>query len=184
MNNFARARGLGKWGEKHVIKHLKSKPFLHSIEDVSEVEHWQKKGVDIVVSDFDPVTRANRKWTADIKMDRMIHRTNNLFIETMSSEKVMGNMVTSSADYFLYLDPFNCKLYTINREKMLQYWQDNQQTLPVKQVGNKERITKGFLISTEDIVSFCLATVEDIFIEGARKNKVEQPPTPEEPLPF
>ncbi len=177
MPSFARARGLGKWGEKHVIAHLRN---LYEVKDVSEVEEYQKKGIDVLVSGptCDP-------WTADIKMDRMIARTGNLFIETMSSEKVMGNMVTSSADYFLYLDPFNCKLYTIDRKKMLDFWVKNQKDIEVKKVGNKDRLTQGFLITTELITSIGLANVEDIYIEGARNNKIEAPVANEPgPLPF
>lgn len=142
------------------------------------MESWQKKGVDIVYTLADG---QETKVTADIKMDRMIARTGNLFMETMSSEKVMGNMVTSEADFFIYLDPFNCKLYWIQRKKILDFWLKNQTSLPVKQVGNKDRITKGFLITTEAIVDMGLATVEDIYVEGARKNKIE---ATIEPLPF
>jgi hypothetical protein len=181
MSNFARARGLGKWGEKHVIAHLRANPVIEEVEDVSEIEKWQKQGVDIVYTLADG---QGSQVTADIKMDRMIARTGNLFLETMSSEKVMGNMVTSSADYFLYLDPFGCKLYTIERKKILDFWLANQESLPVKQVGNKERITKGFLIKTDDIVSKGLATVEDIYVEGAKNNKIDPPAAKEIALPF
>ena len=124
-------------------------------------------------------------WTADIKMDRMIARTGNLFLETMSSEKVMGNMVTSAADFFLYLDPFNCKLYTIDRKRILEFWLKNQKDIPVKTVGNKDRLTQGFLMTTELIIQTGLATVEDIYIEGARNNKIEKPEAPvDKSLPF
>lgn len=165
-NNFARAKGLGKWGEKQVINHLMSKPGTIMVNDVAEDKEWQNKGIDIVVTD------KTGEWTADVKLDRMIARTGNLFIEIMSSDKTMGNMVTSSADYFLYLDPFNCKLFTINRQKLFDFWHDNQKDIVTKEVGKSERKTKGFLITVELIQEIGLAIVEDIYVDGARKNKI------------
>ncbi len=163
--NFARANGLGKWGEKQVIAHLISSGL--KITDVSEDEAWQVQGVDIIVNE--PIYGGMFKvWHADIKLDRMISRTGNLFIETLSGRNILGNMITSSADYFLYLDPKNCILYKVDRKKIFDYWQENQQTIEVKRVTNStKRVTEGFLITTAHIQELDIATAEHIYVEGA-----------------
>lgn len=93
---------VGKYGEKLVKAHLLELPEHVELKDVTADMEWQRRGVDFLWT-FS-VNGEYKTLKLDAKADEKMHNTNNVFIETLSSEKKLGCFLTSEADFFLMVD--------------------------------------------------------------------------------
>lgn len=156
--NFARQNGLGKWGEGRVVKYLEGKGW--KVTDVSSDKEYQKKGIDLLLE------RGEEEFSVDVKMDMLHHRTGNLFIETLSSDKskTKGCALTSAADHFLFYDPFGQKLFFVNLKKIRSFYELNGESIAqaTKKVKNDGYYTEGFVITPELLIAADIATVEEL----------------------
>ena len=163
MSNFARSKGLGKWAESQVKRHLSEKENYIHIIDVSEDAAMQKHGVDFIwIKKEDAFAKS---YLVDVKLDRLISRTGNIFFETLSGKDIIGNLLTSIAETFMYLDPFGKELYYIDVNNLRSWWLLGHDDVEIKTVRNNDRLTQGFCVKKEDIVKMGFGHVEPIVIE-------------------
>lgn len=147
-----------------MIKHLEKSSGIDYIEDVSDKKEYQKKGIDIIIHLADG---QDSQWTADVKLDRKIKFTGNLFIETKSTEKKPGCLLTSEADSFLYLDPSAGKLYYIPVRPLVEFYNTHYEEIKpyLKKVKNENYESEGFCITPEALAVMVDSQEESIAIQ-------------------
>lgn len=162
--NFARQRGLGKWGEKQIKEYLKKRKDTIEVFDSSEIATAQPHGVDFVW--LVQRSGAMKSILVDVKMDMLFHRTGNLFIETKSSKNKDGCLLTSSSELFLYFDPFGGHLFFVEIEPLRNWFEKNKKQIKkdgyMKTVKNEGYESEGFVITPELLSSLGFCTEETI----------------------
>tara|TARA_E500000305_G_scaffold65974_2_gene52480 strand:- start:410 stop:826 length:417 start_codon:yes stop_codon:yes gene_type:complete len=77
------------------------------------------------------------KGLIEVKADRMVHKTNNWFIEFNYKDKPSGYL-TSKSDYYCLVDTYNCDYYLVKIDDLIDicstinvsvYGGDNKQSL-------------------------------------------------------
>lgn len=136
---------------------------------------FQKEGVDFVwvirCDDADGNPDGIRSLLIDVKMDRLFHRTGNLFLETKSSKNKDGCLLTASADVFVFYDPFGKNLFLLNVQAAKEWIEWNADGYERKKVKNEGYVTEGYAIPVQVLI-------DELVVE--KEEMVET----KEPLPF
>ena len=153
---------LWKQGEKAVYTHLRAKKNIVEVKDLSEVKWWQSMGIDalMIYESEDGILYSS---FFDVKTDFQMHKSNNFFIETNSSEEKAGCMLTTKAEYFLYYDPILWKLYHLPIYPLRQRYKRKGISKKHLSVTNKTYTWEWILISLDELMEILpTMEVEDI----------------------
>lgn len=118
--DFKEQNELGKVGEAIVFKHLRNKTTTVGVIDISLEKRFQALGIDWLWIYENASTGILHTTFFDVKTDYYSHRNDKLFIEISSSvgtgadkKFVDKGILSTKAEYFLYLDPVLGRLFHI-----------------------------------------------------------------------
>ena len=145
-NMFERDLERGKRGEKIVKKYLELKGCV--VEDVSDNPEYQGKDIDFLV---------NGK-TVELKTDYIIHKSNNLFLETRyyytkdtphvkAHTVVKGYLGTSEAEYLAYYDIVWDRLYIYKFDDIKNYVINMYKTIPLRVCNDGYKRVEGYCLN-------------------------------------
>jgi len=152
----------GKRGEEAVINHLSKKEETVDIADLSEHKEFQALGIDAQWIYENPRTNVIYSTFFDVKTDFNVHKTDKLFIETISTDKNKGCMLTTKAEEFMYFDPILGKLYRVPIFPLREWYNKYGRSKEIKEVVNKNYISEGFLMSLEELRDLFCVEAEDM----------------------
>jgi hypothetical protein len=142
--DFSEQRIIGKKGEEILDQWLKQN---YQVSDVSEVEKYQKMGIDRVLTRPDGTV-----IMVEYKFDVASARTGNLFFETVSvdTKNIPGWGWSSQADYWVFLFP-NLEVLIIEPSKLRHLVWTLRTLLSEKKIPNKNYHTWGIPIPLEKV---------------------------------
>jgi len=121
MDDFLKDLQRGKQGEAAVITALAARG--HIITDVSDIREYQRKDIDLIVSNNGAST------TLEIKTDTASENTGNLFIEYTNlnnrSHSYKGWYCYCEADYMCFYQENLKKAHIISRYDLIQTIENN-----------------------------------------------------------
>ena len=140
----------GKIGEKVIISLLKYEYIDCDFIDVSEVEEFKRKDIDLIKVD----KNTGKRETIEIKCDETNYKTWNIFAEFCSCKRLgtPGWLLKSQADYICYCFTKRGVYFLIPREVLLDMIQIY--TFRIGEAYDKFKTSQGYLIPISMIEAF------------------------------
>lgn len=154
IHEFNKSIKIGEYGEELIKEYLKNNYRVKSFEDVSHIERYQNRDIDLIVNFIDGTACA-----VEIKTDT--YTSGNIFYETMSNieHNVAGCMVISKADYLFYYFTETRELYILDFDKYRMWFKENKHNFCRKLLKNKNKAGTGTYTSEG-------YTIPKIFLEN------------------
>lgn len=116
----------------------------HTIKDVRDILEFRKRDIDFIIDEYE----------CEVKTDRRIAKTNNLFIETESvsykTNKISkGWFDYCEAEYLFYLDWENKILYIYKFDDIKEYIRDNW--VPIRECKDTYKIVRGYCLNKDAV---------------------------------
>lgn len=153
-NNWSELKKIGEQGEQAAINLLKR--YSVSVEDVSDNSAYYDKDIDLLC-----VNRFGNSYSVEVKWDKRIAATGNMFIELFAG-KNDGWFKKCEADYLFYGDSNNQCFYILEYKELRQYINDNisafkQVSCPDYKDGKLLKYVSGLLVPVSSLMgqAFC-----------------------------
>lgn len=137
----------GEWQLKQHFRRLGA-----TVTDVSDNPSYWKKDIDLLVE------QDGKNFSVEVKWDRVISRTGNLFIEMLSDidRNKAGWFMFCEADYLYYGDAVNKKYYIFDFPKLKKYVLENKQKFTERCAadfhnGEIRKRSCGYIIPVEEL---------------------------------
>ena len=146
IHDFAEDNAIGKRGEK-IFSDFMSRIGI-KFTDVSEDENYQSDDVDFLVSS----KKLGRDVGVEVKNDRWIHRTGNVFFETVSNVDfdTQGCFSKSKADFMAIVSEDEHSIYFIKMVPLREFVEKNMNSLTkIERVSGSN--SSGYLIPLSEI---------------------------------
>lgn len=160
--DFDKQNKLGKLGEKAVFQYLSDKSETVEIVNLSENSDFQALGIDAQWIYEIPRTGILYSTFFDVKTDFKVHKTGNLFIETVSTDKNKGCLLTTKAEEFMYYDPILGKLYRVPIAPLREWYDKYGSSYEKVSIKNKTYSSEGFLMKVSKLQDLFFIEPEDI----------------------
>lgn len=114
----------GKRGERIFASFLKQRGY--KFEDVSENKEYQDDDIDFVVE-----TKLGRKVSFEVKNDSLIHKTGNIFFESISNvdHNTVGCFEKTKSTYMAICSEPGKKIYLVKSQFLKDYVNENKNSL-------------------------------------------------------
>lgn len=157
-HKFGNSLKIGDEGEKIVQEFLQNNPKVANIEDVSGVDEYRDRDIDLVVKFID-----GKEATVEIKTDT--YTSGNIFFETVSNLEysVPGCMYKTQADYLFYYFTKTKELYILQMGKYREWFEANKSHFTEKKLKNINRKEDGTYTS----IGY---TIPKVYLETYFKN--------------
>lgn len=159
---FKRQLEIGKKGEEAVIRYLNSKEETVTVVDLSEYPEFQAFGIDAQWIYENSRNGIMYSVFFDVKTDLWIHKTDNIFVETVSTDTKRGCVLTTKAEEFMYLDPILGKLYRVPIAPLRDWYHKYGKRKEIKEIKNPDYTSEGVLISLEELRDILYVEAESI----------------------
>jgi len=138
VHDFKKSIIVGQEGEEIIKNYLRNNPKVESFEDVSNIERYQNRDIDLIVQ-----FKNNTAVAVEVKTDT--YTSGNIFYETMSNMEhgVVGCMVKSKADYLFYYFTKTRELYILDFEKYRTWFRANRYRFTRKLLKNVDKARTG-----------------------------------------
>ena len=159
MYSFEEQLKLGKLGESIVYNHIRTKPSVVCVKDLSEIRERQEIGVDAIIF-------YDREWIihatlVDVKTDFKINQSKKFFLETKFS-KSKWCFLTTKAEYFLYYDVMG-KLYYLSILELRNWYNSEWKSRYHYQVKNNGYTSEWILVTVDEMLNITTdIAMEDI----------------------
>jgi hypothetical protein len=137
--------------------------FLDDLEEGKYGEYLfqrylQKKGLDVKSAPeeefpyYDIVSILyGKKHTYEVKTDRQIHKTGNLYIEFLNINRMaLSGIFTSTADFYVYIDRESLMAYVFNRGYLLRFVFEGRYTTLKSKVDNENAM--GWIVPIKEVL--------------------------------
>lgn len=138
VHDFKKSIIVGQEGEEIIKNYLRNNPKVKGFDDVSNVERYQNRDIDLIVDFMDGTA-----VVVEVKTDT--YTSGNIFYETMSNMEcgVVGCMVKSKADYLFYYFTETRELYIMDFEKYRAWFRANKYRFSRKLLKNIDKKRTG-----------------------------------------
>lgn len=126
VHEFAADNEIGKRGERIFMDFLCRHGY--SFTDVSDDREYQKQDVDVLI---ESKKMAGKQIPVEIKNDTMIHRTGNIFFETMSNVDYAtdGCFQKTKADIMVIVSEPEKSIYLVDAQFLKKYVTESAKSL-------------------------------------------------------
>ena len=126
VHEFAADNEIGKRGERIFTDFLRRHGY--SFTDVSDDREYQRQDVDVLI---ESKKTAGTKIPAEVKNDTMIHKTGNIFFETMSNVDYAtdGCFQKTKADIMAIVSEPEKSIYLVDAQFLKKYVTENAKSL-------------------------------------------------------
>lgn len=138
IHDFKKSIIVGQEGEEIIKNYLRNNPKVKGFDDVSSVEYYQNRDIDLIVDFVD-----GRAFAVEVKTDT--YTSGNIFYETMSNMEcgVKGCMVRSKANFLFYYFTETRELYIMNFDKYRDWFYANKYRFSRKLLKNIDKKRTG-----------------------------------------
>ena len=138
VHEFNKSIVVGQAGEEIIKEYLRKNPKVKGFDDVSNIQRFQNRDIDLIVDFLDGTAVA-----VEVKTDT--YTSGNIFYETMSNMEcgVVGCMVKSKANFLFYYFTETKELYIMNFDKYRAWFRKNKHLFTRKLLKNKNKAGTG-----------------------------------------
>jgi hypothetical protein len=171
---FSESLQVGSDGEKIIESLIQILKPVEKVENVTQDPYYRSIDVDFVVT-----TRAGDRITYELKTEPTAYHTGNFFYEHICNvdKNTAGCFLFSEADFWMTFIPQSGLLYIFPLEKYREYVLEETKNLPLLNVYNKGKLTKGKILKIKNVCANMSHNIKNLrdyvdydYVEAVRKS--------------